>query len=426
MARGTLPWLKGSSTQTTPNAKPTRARREDAVSGTPARASAKRRRLSPPKAQHSDSDSDLNATGLSTPQRKARHEPTNRNPSSSPPPPIPTEAEPMRAGLRADDQWIMVEDELLATAKLFTRQLHHEEYQRLKRLVKDQETAEPFLGGAISATSLERSQPKRKRTGVSKAVDDFADDADAADPWQADSQLASLMDSPRKNAKLLKSSTFAVRAQKSKPAPSARTSLSPSPVTGHARRNVTVKEEVHPRSSKKAPDRASRSSNHVMPSDDEDGDDEDLDRETALPPRSLSAKTNIIRESSAHTAGSTGSSDIFKRFAREPPSHPARSRSPIRHAAIDKPKDTSPQKSTQRGPNFTKETADMDRFDDSPFKSSAEAEAIIARRSARTAKRLQAEQKQQRADASILNEKNGPSPRKRRPSTPSEIPTFLF
>jgi hypothetical protein len=42
----------------------------------------------------------------------------------------------MRDGLDADDAWRLVEDEFEVTAKLFTRHLHHAEYQRLKRLAK--------------------------------------------------------------------------------------------------------------------------------------------------------------------------------------------------------------------------------------------------------------------------------------------------
>ncbi|KAI4140480.1 MAG: hypothetical protein L6R39_005767, partial [Caloplaca ligustica] len=42
----------------------------------------------------------------------------------------------MRPGLSADDIYIMVEDELLATAQMFTSHLHHAEYVRLKNLAK--------------------------------------------------------------------------------------------------------------------------------------------------------------------------------------------------------------------------------------------------------------------------------------------------
>src|ERR1700759_4337684 len=54
-----------------------------------------------------------------------------RNPSSSPPP-APPQEEYMISGLEHDDGWVMVEDEFLTTAKLFTAHLHNADYQRLK------------------------------------------------------------------------------------------------------------------------------------------------------------------------------------------------------------------------------------------------------------------------------------------------------
>ena len=55
-----------------------------------------------------------------------------RSPSTSPPPAPPAE-EFMREGLDADDIYILVEDDFLATARLFTAHIHHAEYTRLKR-----------------------------------------------------------------------------------------------------------------------------------------------------------------------------------------------------------------------------------------------------------------------------------------------------
>jgi hypothetical protein len=40
----------------------------------------------------------------------------------------------MKEGIGADDDWMMVEDEFLSTATLFTRHLHHAEYVRLRKL----------------------------------------------------------------------------------------------------------------------------------------------------------------------------------------------------------------------------------------------------------------------------------------------------
>ena len=82
-----------------------------------------------------------------------------RAPSSSPPPladyTLP-QTEPMRKGVSKfdlrDDEWMMVEDEFLETAKLFTRHLHIAEYDRLKESIeakkKEAEVARPVVEGA--------------------------------------------------------------------------------------------------------------------------------------------------------------------------------------------------------------------------------------------------------------------------------------
>ncbi|PGH07017.1 hypothetical protein GX51_02057 [Blastomyces parvus] len=58
-----------------------------------------------------------------------------RTPSTSPPCEVPP-VEFMKEGLDNDDQYIMVEDEFLATAQSFTRHLHHAEYVRKKNETK--------------------------------------------------------------------------------------------------------------------------------------------------------------------------------------------------------------------------------------------------------------------------------------------------
>ncbi|KAF2240162.1 hypothetical protein EV356DRAFT_496055 [Viridothelium virens] len=79
----------------------------------------------------------------------------------------------MRDGYTADDAWIMVEDEFLQTAKLYTQHLHHAEYQRLKSQAKAQKASaiqsliRPVTGPehmstpnrkALNATALSQKQ----------------------------------------------------------------------------------------------------------------------------------------------------------------------------------------------------------------------------------------------------------------------------
>lgn len=107
-----------------------------------------------------------------------------RAPSSSPPPltdyTLP-HAEPMRKGVSKfdlrDDEWMMVEDEFLETAKLFTRHLHIAEYDRLKESIeakkKEAEVARPVVAGA--KRSVEGVMKERAKVQESKQKEAIRD-----------------------------------------------------------------------------------------------------------------------------------------------------------------------------------------------------------------------------------------------------------
>ncbi|KAJ4367616.1 hypothetical protein N0V83_007201 [Neocucurbitaria cava] len=135
----------------------------------------------------------------STPRTKSR---TNnavrktRAPSSSPPPIADLEqpqVEPMHKGLSKfdlrDDEWMMVEDELLETAKSFTRHLHIAEYERLKEKIeekkKEAEVARPVVANAkLSIEGAMKEKAKVQEKKQRKAIRDvFAsqNDEDATD-----------------------------------------------------------------------------------------------------------------------------------------------------------------------------------------------------------------------------------------------------
>lgn len=118
----TLPWLAA------PKSKPL-----DPLS-TSSPAPPKRKRAATPPSDQDLVDPDLNPTGVSTPQRRAKQRLLNpdRSPSTSPPP-APPAVEYMREGYGADDAWMMVEDEFFATAQLYTQHLHHAAYAEQKR-----------------------------------------------------------------------------------------------------------------------------------------------------------------------------------------------------------------------------------------------------------------------------------------------------
>ncbi|KAF1989252.1 hypothetical protein K402DRAFT_452015 [Aulographum hederae CBS 113979] len=89
--------------------------------------------------------------------------------SSSPPPaelPLqpPTPAY-MRPGLAADDAFVMVEDEFLATARVFTKHLHAAEYARLKTLARtaNSEKAHTISRAVDGRTEMSREARIRVR-----------------------------------------------------------------------------------------------------------------------------------------------------------------------------------------------------------------------------------------------------------------------
>ncbi|KAL8686176.1 MAG: hypothetical protein Q9218_007296 [Villophora microphyllina] len=114
----TLPWLKDQA--------PTKSRSSAAP---PAK------RLQPPTPESEDGDNARSAQRARREQRREAAKRAGRTPSTSPPP-APPAVEYIRPGLSADDIYIMVEDEFLSTASLYTSHLHHAEYIRLKNLAK--------------------------------------------------------------------------------------------------------------------------------------------------------------------------------------------------------------------------------------------------------------------------------------------------
>ncbi|KAK8250502.1 hypothetical protein HDK77DRAFT_480455 [Phyllosticta capitalensis] len=134
----------------------------------------------------------------------------DRTPSTSPPPQPPTQ-EFMRDGLDGDDVWVMVEDEFLDTARIFTQHLHHAEYHRLKRLAQARNTSaiqnmsrpvDPRSKMSIECSKKREGQRRTEKQAkalqamgsedveVGRNSDDSEDDAT---PWMFDPHLGGLM-----------------------------------------------------------------------------------------------------------------------------------------------------------------------------------------------------------------------------------------
>ena len=168
-------------------------------------APAKRRRDATPPSDQYLVDPDLNPTGVSTPQRRAKQRLLNpdRSPSTSPPP-APPAVEYMREGYGADDAWMMVEDEFFATAQLYTQHLHHAAYAEQKRRAQARgEKVLRTMGRPTDgrtgrdAMAVEREE---RATGIHRALglDKKDDEGDLTDPL-----LGALMNDPRRMGRAL-------------------------------------------------------------------------------------------------------------------------------------------------------------------------------------------------------------------------------
>jgi hypothetical protein len=115
-------------------------------------------------------------------------------------------------GVENDDGWMMVEDELLTTARRFTAHLHHAEYQRLKRLARSRPLdalSRPTVGRTEeqpSGSSHAKERGRDTRDGVKNEMKNLtahatapADDPldeEEQDPYNEDPLLAELMNRP--------------------------------------------------------------------------------------------------------------------------------------------------------------------------------------------------------------------------------------
>ncbi|KAF3053087.1 hypothetical protein E8E11_004892 [Didymella keratinophila] len=148
----------------------------------------------------SDSDDSLHEAGPAKPRTKkfTSAEQRERAPSSSPPPlaeyVVPHD-EPIRKGVSKfdlrDDEWMMVEDEFLETAKLFTRHLHIAEYDRLKATIeakkKEAEVVRPVVAGAKRSVNGEMKERARVQENRQKQAirDVFASQGESSEDDRA-------------------------------------------------------------------------------------------------------------------------------------------------------------------------------------------------------------------------------------------------
>lgn len=317
-----LPWLNkggGSSAPAKRPPKPVKNQHvvsdidDDFFDGTVLARSAKGKGRAVPDEDAPSSDLPDLPSEHSTPRTKSRTKNAvrkTRAPSSSPPPIVDLEqpqVEPMHKGLSKfdlrDDEWMMVEDELLETAKSFTRHLHIAEYERLKEKIeekkKEAEVARPVVANAkLSIEGAMKEKAKVQEKKQRKAIRDvFASQNDE----DANDESASM------------------RPPDSKAASSLATSHRPTSAT-------------------------SKWSSKAYPARDTDSDDLDAPQRPATTPGRTS-HTTAPSKSASSSLSATNASPSFAKPAPPPLQPPAKPRSRISRATpFDMLDDYTPRK----------------------------------------------------------------------------------
>ncbi|KAH5334881.1 hypothetical protein HBI42_036190 [Parastagonospora nodorum] len=221
-----LPWLSTGGGSKTKLKQPPRARtnrtalsdvEDDFFDGTVLASSSKGKGKAALDDKDSEDDLPNLPTGRSTVRNRSGTKDASikeRAPSSSPPPiadHIQPQIEYMRKATSKfdlrDDEWMMVEDEFLETAKLFTRHLHIAEYEKLKKSIeakkKEQVQApRPVVAGAkLSAEGQTKKKAETQAKRQHKAIRDvFAsqddENEDAGEPIQSSRTTTSAFKRP--------------------------------------------------------------------------------------------------------------------------------------------------------------------------------------------------------------------------------------
>lgn len=307
----TLPWLVDAAAK-------------KVAAAPPAPSSPNRKRASSPDDLV---NSDLDVVGaISTPKRKGKGR-SARTPSTSPPP-APPDVEYMREGYSADDVWMMVEDEFLSTAMIFTKHIHHAEYVRLKKRARSRgEGTLREIGRGTDGTTeqskglkmrLEMDDNGRKIKNGLKKIDGREESDEDEDAYMQDPQLAGLMTGSQRSGKVL---TGVARAKANTRA-AAGFKQSPHKAEKFAALERDLPQKAYSKPASKAPAEA------VPTGDTDDEDEDDLD---SAP--SKSSKAYAHPASSHHPPGTSqprhksitmsdrqaDSPGIFKRFAQPAP-----------------------------------------------------------------------------------------------------------
>ncbi|KAL8907006.1 MAG: hypothetical protein Q9207_001692 [Kuettlingeria erythrocarpa] len=233
----------------------------------------------------------------------------------------------MRPGLSHDDIYIMVEDEFLSTAQLFTSHLHHAEYVRLKKLAQARSPSTNSSLGRLqrptdSITTMRAETLKKKqaeaRAGKNKialeqmkkdarggiAVSDHSDDLSDSDadtaPW-AGTSLQGLMAPEARRQNLTSLSGLHAIKSSTRAAKGYDMQVDASPGRNRQNQNQDRRRQADVKAA--APHRLPLAHSSVSTSS-EDDDDDDLDapikrRSSPPPPPPPKSKTHCASKAPA-------------------------------------------------------------------------------------------------------------------------------
>ena len=337
-------------------------------------------------------------------------------------------------GYDADDLWIMVEDEFLATAKLFTQHLHHAEYQRLKKRAEEHDAgnvARPVDGRTALPISAKRElDRKRQDDRIAKAAEQ-----NDKDPWQHDPLLGALMDSPTKTGRLL-TQLEPVRS-KTRAAAGFLPTSQESPDRSKVRQPLFKNESpertaIVAQQCEKTRNMVQDIHDETMDEDDSDDLDKPIRKSQANVQRESPSRSPVKRPITAKSkaAERSSTSSIFARYSRKSPS-PVRTRkmvSPVdSHSIKAEPTtrhDTSASqagkmsRAEMRAALRAKSTFKFDSWNEDEqlrAKHTPSATDILKKRTVKLEK-LDKQESKATKDTKDTN---------RRPTTTLEIPTFL-
>jgi len=353
----------------------------------------RRKRDATPSSDQDLVDPDLNPTGVSTPQRRAKQRllQTDRSPSTSPPP-APPSVEYMREGYGADDAWMMVEDELYSTAQLYTQHLHHAAYAEQKRRAQAR-------GSKVLKTMSRPTDGRTERDGMTVEREDRdksikkALGVEEEEGILTDPLLGALMNDPQRMGRALEG----IGKVKSK---------------SRAANGFLRSPEKPRRTFTEVPngDSGAVSEEHS----ETDSDDLDGSAPRATQQSTMASKKPVLRPSAAAPSVPRRETDIFKKFAAVSNEEPPRPRSkPDRPthtvdkvAKVERPEQHSDARRTSGTSKLNDTATSIDDFEIAPKPKTRDEPAYLVKR--RQKKEEEEKRKAKEKKASI------------------EVPTFLF